>query len=264
MKQISLSRISSEEFSVFTRRVINVLDTQLADDSFYQKLQASLKEANRKMVVSLHRNQANLLTRKLKQMDKVRDNAFIGFRNYCKTNSYHSDSVIKIAGKRLVALIEHFGWTLYNEGYTSQSAKLISLFEEIDRKTYTDDLNTIDGMTWYERLKTEQANFEQVMKERDNLNITEEIPSLKACRYEISSLLRPLFSYIELKSKLDKGPYKICEEAIDERIVIIMTQFRSRQTRKGNDGVEVPIENIPETEVQVVEPSPSSDPNEDF
>ncbi len=251
MKKVSTTLLSPRELSTLTQRVQAITEKLVVNDAFYVILKPKLDQSNNILLNSIDKSQFNKLTQELSDRDVKRDKAFVAFRDYCKASSNFNDSSIQNAGKKLVELIERFGWTLYMDGYAAQSARLESLFNEIDTKGYEVDLKAINAIQWYQNLKNEQQSFESTYRAKNDLNIEKAQYRIRVSREEVVSYLRPLLTYVEVMSKIQKGKYLQAEEQMNAVISDIMSVARSRQTRNENQDEENPVspENpIPETE----------------
>jgi hypothetical protein len=238
MKNLSIYLLNPEEIFTLLKRLIVILRATLSNDSFIGRVLPSLEILETKLSGIVGRILNNEFTKKLAESDDARDQAFIGFRDYCKACLNHNDSVIQEAAAKLVSLLERYGWTLYNEGYTVQSGKLNSLIEELSEADYQAAITTINGGIWFDTIRNAQSAFEAINKLKEEKEAEKNVPAIAEVRKETVKYLQPVLSYIELLAELDSEAYSEVEKELTEIINGMMAIARARQTRKANETVE--------------------------
>jgi hypothetical protein len=234
MKNYPTSLLSPEELHTGTSRMVNVVEAEVTDDEYINELLPPLKEKNDELADYIGKDSSSEYTDLLSKQDEVRDKLYTGFRDYCISfcNSY--DASKAEAGILLNHIFHERGFSLQNYGYASQTSSLIVLFKDLDEEKASNAIATLDGTEWYNKLKEEQAKFEQIYQEKVDNESVKQTPQIKAIKKELSKLLNSLLTYIDQKSVFNPEKFGPLVDKLDEIITDIVAIARARQTRKEN------------------------------
>ena len=117
MSKLSISLLNAEECLALNERLLNVLQSDLRQDTVVNKVVPHL--------IDLSTNLSNLLSRagntsditdQLAEKNKIRDDAFISFRDYCVVFTHVPVPKQVAAAEKLVALVRRIDWRLYAQG----------------------------------------------------------------------------------------------------------------------------------------------------
>ena len=168
------------------------------------------------------------------EKDNIRDDAFLGFRDYVKACQTKNDPETKKAAQLIISLIKKYGWTLYNEGYSVQSALMEKLISELEEKEAQNALNKIKALDWYHDMVTAQQDFEASMIEKIDVELKNEQPGLRDAKGGLIKTLTAFISSITSLDELYPGKFTAVITKIKESAAGLATAAKSRKTRDEN------------------------------
>ena len=234
MKKISFYMLTAEETFTVSNRFTVVFDNCISEDAFFQKLAPKIKSANNKFSLALNRITDKQITIELAEADTARDTAFIGFRDYAKAFLSNPGAKKKKAANKLIKLIKKIGWSIWNEGYMTETAQLKSLIAELKDKEYQAAMKTIEATEWFDNMVTTQKAFEELYGVKVVKEAGYDSPLISEIKAELTHYINPLLGYIEILAEVDGNPYKETALQLDEIISEAMSVARSRKTRNDN------------------------------
>ena len=121
------------------------------------------------------------------------------------------------------------GVRLHEEGFTVESAKLNSLFTDLDGAKEKESLEVLGLVKWVEQLKRCQASFEEVYQRRIELETAKDIPTKAVSKSALSKTLMVLISGLQFltMSKPDMD-YGATNKVVDDIIKRIVATERGR------------------------------------
>jgi len=195
---------------------------------------SSIDQGNNDLPKGLGKSLNSDFTPLLLFQDRVRDNAFIGFRDYASSFSHSADEAKATAGKNITGIFETTGNSAYALGYSVETAKLNSLILNLSAPASLKDMESIGATEWFEALKTSQTEFEKVYNSKIDIESAIDLPLIKEARDRITKYLKALLSYIGINAELDSVKYGAVSDKIDEIITEIVTIVHARETRNGD------------------------------
>lgn len=238
--------LNVEECYALNERLLNVFQT-LVEETFVGKILPYLVEINAGLSATMANIGSSDLTKQLAEKDQARDQAFVGFRDYCKAFTSAPNSGQSVAAEKLVTLIRRIGWSLHRQGYTQQSASQDSLIEALAEPEYANAVATIKAGSWVKSLLETNAALETVLHQKNNLIAYDNVPPVNECKRRMVKYLKPLLGYLEVMGELEPETYTDAVTQLSEEIEYIMTIAKARKTRRENlpevsDAVEEPTE----------------------
>ena len=239
MSKLSISLLNAEECLALNERLLNVLQSDLKQDTVVNKVVPHL--------IDLSTNLSNLLSRagntsditdQLAEKNKIRDDAFISFRDYCVVFTHVPVPKQVAAAEKLVALVRRIDWRLYAQGYTEQTSSQKSLLKALAEPEYAEAVTTIKATNWINYMKTSNDDFERVLALKNEFMARKKGLTLVECRRKMLTYMKPLLGYLKLMNTIDPNSYKDAMALIDEAIEYVSTIAKSRQTRKEHQQVE--------------------------
>ena len=239
MSKLSISLLNAEECLALNERLLNVLQSDLKQDTVVNKVVPHL--------IDLSTNLSNLLSRagntsditdQLAEKNKIRDDAFISFRDYCVVFTHVPVPKQVDAAEKLVALVRRIDWRLYAQGYTEQTSSQKSLLKALAEPEYAEAVTTINATNWINYMKTSNDDFERVLALKNEFMARKKGLTLVECRRKMLTYMKPLLGYLKLMNTIDPDSYKDAMALIDEAIEYVSTIAKSRQTRKEHQQVE--------------------------
>ena len=239
MSKLSISLLNAEECLALNERLLNVLQSDLKQDTVVNKVVPHL--------IDLSTNLSNLLSRagntsditdQLAEKNKIRDDAFISFRDYCVVFTHVPVPKQVAAAEKLVALVRRIDWRLYAQGYTEQTSSQKSLLKALAEPEYAEAVTTIKATNWINYMKTSNDDFERVLALKNEFMARKKGLTLVECRRKMLTYLKPLLGYLKLMNTIDPNSYEDAMALIDEAIEYVSAIAKSRQTRKEHQQVE--------------------------
>jgi len=234
MKKLPFSLLSSNELFTTSSRINEACKLSLSSDVYISNLYSSIDQGNNDLSKGLGKSLNSDFTPLLLVQDQLRDNAFIGLRDFASSFSHSNDEAKATAGKNLTGIFETTGNSAYSLGYSVETAKLNSLIMNLSTPASLKDMESIGATEWFEQLKTSQAEFERVYNSKIDTESAIDLPLIKDARDRITKYLKALLSYIDINAELDPVKYSAIADKIDEIITEIVAIARARETRKGN------------------------------
>ena len=234
MNNLSITILNTEECYMLNKRLINVFETDLEKEAAVSKVMPNLIELNADLSAILERTNQNAMTKQLAAKDEERNAAFINFRDYCKAYTSEPDPILSAAAKKLTALIREIGWTLYQQGYTEQTASQEALVNALAEPEYAEAITAINATARVSYLQSTNMAFEESLRIKTEIKSRKDIPFIRECKREMVRYLKPLLVYLKLMADVKPDVYSAAVAKIDEAVEYVMTVARARQTRKEN------------------------------
>jgi hypothetical protein len=230
MKNLPFSILNPNELYTISCRIVEASMDAFSSNAYVTTLCERIERGNRDLAKGLGRSLNSEFTSVLLDKDQVRDNAFIGLRDYIRAFCHSSDTEKATAATTLAIIFENVGNTVYTMGYAVETAKLNILIGNLSSPLAQQAIATIDATEWFEHLKTGQMEFEKVYKTKVETEAFIDYPLVKDAKEKISRYLRALLSYIETNSDLDAAQYAAPKDIINEIITKIVSTARARNT----------------------------------
>jgi hypothetical protein len=234
MKTLPFSLLNSNELYAIANRIVEACKLSLSDNEYLMKLCVLILVANSDLRRGLGRTFNSEFTSQLLDSDELRDNAFVGLRDYIRSFCNSGDTVKDKAGAYLSEIVSSVGNSIHRMPYATETTKLDVLFEDLDTPAAREALATIMATDWLERLKARQEDFESIYQSKIEADAGIDFPLLKNSKETITFYLKGLLSYIETNSKNEPALFGSTEEKIDSIITDAVSLARARGTRKEN------------------------------
>jgi len=234
MKTLPFSLLNSNELYAIANRIVEACKLSLSDNEYLMKLCVLILVANSDLRRGLGRTFNSEFTSRLLDSDELRDNAFVGLRDYIRSFCNSGDTVKDKAGAYLSEIVSSVGNSIHRMPYATETTKLDVLFEDLDTPAAREALATIMATDWLERLKARQEDFESIYQSKIEADAGIDFPLLKNSKETITFYLKGLLSYIETNSKNEPALFGSTEEKIDSIITDAVSLARARGTRKEN------------------------------
>jgi len=234
MKTLPFSLLNSNELYAIANRIVEACKLSLSDNEYLMKLCVLILVANSDLRRGLGRTFNSEFTSRLLDSDELRDNAFVGLRDYIRSFCNSGDTVKDKAGAYLSEIVSSVGNSIHRMPYATETTKLDVLFEDLDSPAAREALATIMATDWLERLKARQEDFESIYQSKIEADAGIDFPLLKNSKETITFYLKGLLSYIETNSKNEPALFGSTEEKIDSIITDAVSLARARGTRKEN------------------------------
>lgn len=204
MIDISLSRLGTRDLYTFSKRIrelivaydAEALGIKIYTDKLIQKMDYYDTSFEKQTVTA----------QEVAQKVALRGNYFVALRTHIRNYMYHPDAILRQTANKVLAILNKYGKSIYNEGYNVESAAYSAIFTELD-KDYIEAMNQLTATMWYNFLKEAQTDFESTVK-----NVTEEkaesdkIVSASEARKELEDAIRRFFTFLPLQYEMTQAP----------------------------------------------------------
>lgn len=237
LKDLSVTQATHAELVEATDFYNDTLETRFPESTFIMAIIAFTKPPLEKLKQALLALRSNALVKELGELDLLRDNAFIMFRDYISLYARSAVEAKKAAYDRIWPLIKKAGVGLWSLGDAEETGKLQSLFLELDKTERQADLQELNAITeFYAPLKTAEANFEALTANKLDDVAKENIPTIKASRTELEPLIRDLFPALRWLARTTEAANDLrWIDTMNEKTDLVMTQVAARRSRKDNE-----------------------------
>ena len=202
-----------------------------AIDPFIQVIIDLLKEDTRQLKEALAAISINSLVNEVAELDAIRDDTFIGFRDMVDAYKRRRDETILAAYDKVWPVIEIAGTNLYSLGYTAQSGQLEVLFNELNKPEYTEAINTLGVTSLFEELKQNEINFSIKFKARLEEDTAKTYPTLGEAKKKAVPHVNILIEAIRILEEASPGSQEAVITAMNAATNEVMAVARARKTR---------------------------------
>lgn len=176
-------------------------------------------------------------TKKLKLLDRERDEAITGLRHGFLMNTYHSHPETKKAAQKLLDRVDSYGNRITRMNYESESAVLHNLVNDLETEPDLQlALQLVGLQDWVNRLKVANKKFRKLYSRRIAEESKQDKTSFTATRPEAitvyMNLINRINAYIELDETKRYQPLKNEINTLIERYKQIITNRKKNTTQK--------------------------------
>lgn len=239
LKELSISTATHTEISETADNFIRILKKAFDNNRFIMDILSLLQKSQEKLNSAITAVRANPVIARLKELDGIRDDAFLMFRRMLSVYKYSRVEAKKEACLRIWAVLEKAGKSLNMAGYQEQTARTQALFQELDHKDFQTDMKLLEVDGLYESLKVAETDFEEMQEKRVDEDTKMQYPTLKEARIEINTLLvdlMPTLRNVIRTSEPDDDLKWV--DLMNENTDQVMIQIASRKTRRENREAE--------------------------
>lgn len=230
MKNFPFSILIIKELYTFSKRVLDIVTTPLAENTYVKSLCKSLSDANTNLEKAMGRALTSEFTPILIEKDKVRDDVFIGLRDYVNAFTRNQIQAKSTAGLYLSGVIDAFGNTLYRDPYAIETAELNSLLLSLKKPEAVQSLTTLAGAEWVEQLTTAQDDFEKTYQDKVTTEASINYPLAAESKQIITKYMDSLLNYIDGNSEYESATFSPLKAQLEDVIVDVIAQARTRIT----------------------------------
>ena len=218
-----------------------------SSDSFLNVLQDLLKEDVSRLNDAITAVRINTLVNEVAELDAIRDDVFIGFKDMVDATKRRRDDALVAAHALVWPVIEKAGTTLYSLGYVAQSGRLEALFSELDKENYQAALATMGVSGIYEELKQAQQEFSEKYSNRLDADSIKTYPTMSEAKKKAVTHVNALIDAINVLEEVNSGTYTDLISRLNAITASIMSVARTRKTRSETEAI--PVENIEEVTI---------------
>lgn len=244
MKNLPLSIFDSYEYYTLSTRVYDIAK-KLPTDPYMVALCNKIKTGMTGMEKAMGKSLKSSFTSLLVELDRDRDNPFLGLRDHVHSLTHSKDAAKASAAVHLSEIIEGIGNRINNLGYADQTAKMKTLITAMSGTEPTQWLETTAGDPWFDEMVTAEKAFEDAYNSKNATETSINIPLLNESKALIATPLKGLLSYVENNADgISPVVFKPMEAEIDAVITDMVAIARNRITRVEKEKKE---EGTPQT-----------------
>ena len=238
-KLIIASLLSVSDGVLMADRILEIILPLTVNDPKLLKLYTTLLSIKKRLVKNQKNSNKSLLTGDLVLLDKRRNSALRAVYFILRGMSVSLIEDISRKAAKPHAIITKYAGKAYRMGYKEETANLISLFSDFDLPANNALLADLGVLPYYESLKTAQAAFDTVSKQKSDQK-TDQTSDSEAATYiltELTPAMTNVMAMIELNNQLEPETYGEIYSQLVTYINEINSAARARKTRKqnGND-----------------------------
>ena len=239
LRDLSVTQATHSELVEATEFYSNTLETHFAEHVFILAIVAKIKPLVEALKQALLALRSSLLVEELRKLDKIRDDAFIMFRDYVGLFARSTEAAKKAAYDRIYPLIEKAGISLWALGDAEETGQMQSLFFELDKAERQADLQELDALVFYSKVKAAEADFETLAADKLDEKARKKLPTIKTSRAALEPRIRDLFPALRMVAFTDETMTDFSWiDTLNEKTDMVMAQVAARRTRNDNEEEE--------------------------
>lgn len=231
LKKLRTSLLLPAELVETINSYLAVIEEGGEPDAFVQVITELLKADVILLGEALTAVRVNALVTEVAQLDAVRDDLYIGFRDMVDAAKRRRDDALLAAYAKVWPVIEKAGTTLYSLGYTAQSGRLEVLFAELDKADHQEALNTLGLTAIYAELKQAQQDFSSKYSERLDEDSKKSYPTLGEAKKQAVPHVNILIDAISILEEATPTSQEGMISRMNAITFEIMSVARARKTR---------------------------------
>jgi len=232
-----LSRAKTDEVTGTGTIIADTVKKSAYTDQKLTDINTLLESNVAKLAVAQDRKRKNDETDIVWDNEEARDNDFKAFKFLCLSLKYRPDETIAEKGRKIYEIIERHGTTLYSLPHKEQTAKMKSLFEELNQAGNISVMEGTELPELFNAMVTSNRTFLDSLQSRsknesekeETYNVTE---TKKPTKIALDRLVSYLNSIIDVDQSVELK--SLCSE-IKDHIDKTNTVIRSRTNRRNND-----------------------------
>lgn len=168
--KITLSKLSTKDLATLTQRTINVSDSGtyavITNHPLLAELKTKYADYDAVYAKQIYSGKGN----EVAQADKERDDAFSNLKAFLNGYRKLSSATNYQSAEDLYQIFKLFGLELYKLSYSSQTAQMKKLIEELEKPENNQKLNDLKVVTAFADMKDKQTAFEAIFAEQAGAN----------------------------------------------------------------------------------------------
>lgn len=242
--KLSHTLLSHQEISVTGERIAGLAEEAGLGLSYIDGFAGLVKANVNELNAALAKTRGLELTAEVYAADDRRDMRFKSFRGFIDHKRYSEDANEREHAEYLWAILNRHSLSLWTLGFTDQTARLNTLFSELDSADKAQDaLAAIAATNQYAAVKTSQSDFESIFKARtQEASAKDDDPKVRASRKKLAGNLEALLINIEMAEELNQeageetlSKIKSLIGNVNEVVASAMSIARARVTRAASE-----------------------------
>ena len=154
-----ISNCRTTEISAVTESIVGAYkNTDLSTDTWLSGLMTSLETEGGALTAAIKRMKAES---ELEEQDEVRDEVFRSLYYLILGLLHHPDAAVKAAAQQVFDVLDHYGLTITDQSYASESSLVDSLLNDLAQPEFQEPIALLSGCAEsIAALQTAEDNFE--------------------------------------------------------------------------------------------------------
>jgi hypothetical protein len=244
MKAFPFNQARVDETYNYALNVNNIITPLNPEDTHLSAIKARFTPCIEKLDKAHLKPSTKIDTKKLRELDRIRDKIFRGFRDYCGAFTRCNEEDKEAAAELLVECINLHGRTLYADGDAVETSRLEKLLTDLTGyENLSAAIVKINATDWQTKLTKAHNDFKNFYTSRNETQAQREHIDSQQAIQALKSEIDLLFKYIDTMADLNVDQSWIdARYEIDELTSSQISQIKSRKTRNSNEKEET--ENI--------------------
>jgi hypothetical protein len=227
---------TTEVDAVSSRIVTESKKNDWSEDTHLTGIWGKLEPASQKLNIAVNRIKAES---KLEEKDEQRDNKIRAVHYLVLGLMHHPDAVIKAAAQKVDAVFEHYGLSITNQSYATESSLIESLLKDFAEADLQPAIASLPGLSQIiNELKIAQTSFEEALllfeKEKAKEGNKETATEIKK---EVLSIINDkLIVYLAAMIQVNNQKYGEFAGTIAQVINDINVQIKKRKNNSKENG----------------------------
>lgn len=234
--KITLSKLSTKDLATLSQRIINSAETGnfavINNHPLLTELKTMYADYDEVYTKQIYSGKGVNVA----EADKQRDNAFRVLKNYL--NGYRKMTTLNNYqfAEDLFQIFRLYGIDIDKESYSTQSAQMKKLIEDLEKQENSQKLNALSLLPAFNEMKSKQQAFEEIFSEQASANATlRQMKSASAIRRNLEKQLK---SFLNLITAMKDIPdWKILYADLNE---LVKAAKQSKQISVHIKGEEKP------------------------
>lgn len=224
-----------EHFQIMSNVLSYLKEENLEDlklSAFAESFEKQLKVYDEVLVLE----RGNVISLKLTDADKKRDDAYRSLVNIVKAYTVFPEEEKADAALKLLHVIEKYGKGIDRLPYLQESGILVNLLQDLDLAENVALLSLLHLNEWVTKLKEASAEFDSLFLNRESDNSTKLSGQVKVARQNTQELFQNLATLIQAYEIVYGGDaYTVLSAKINEAVNYARQQVARRGPRTKDD-----------------------------
>lgn len=215
--KITLSKLSTKDLATLTQRTINVSDSGtyavITNHPLLAELKTKYAEYDAVYAKQIYSGKGDEVARADKERDKAFSNLKAFLNGYRKLTSVANHQ----SAEDLYQIFKLFGLELYKMSYSSQTAQMKKLIEELEKPENTQKLTALSLTTAFADMKDKQMAFETIFAAQAGANADlRNQKSASGIRKDLEKTLKSFFGLLTVMK--DVTEWKLFYNDVNELV----------------------------------------------
>ncbi len=234
IKKLYYNSRNAEINDVGSRIMLGYKQSDLQEDSYLSDIMGLIETSHAKLTSAIGRGKVKS---DLQEKDKQRDDRLRSLHYLLLGNSHHPNATIKAAADKVLAVFDHYGMSLIQESYSTESSYIRSMLEDLNNPVLNQSIALLSGCAeLIGMVKLAQDEFENARIEHDSRKVVVRETEIKR---ELMTLINgKLVVYLRAMEEVNTKKYRPFANLV---AIIIDENNEMIKKRKGKSRLVVDL-----------------------